>query len=66
MSATTEALQLAVNILGDKQEDARAVHDANKASGASPESLAFDAGRYDGLKEARNIILALLEANGRA
>jgi hypothetical protein len=37
-------------------EDAGRVHDENKAHGSSVQSVAFDSGRYDGLKQAIEIL----------
>ncbi len=36
--------------------DALRVYTANKGSGASIESVAFDSGRYEGLKQALEIV----------
>jgi uncharacterized membrane protein len=38
--------------LSQAQERAREVHETNRATGAEAVSVAFDAGRYDGLSQA--------------
>ena len=51
--------QLQERILADLQEqlqDAIQVHQANRDGGSTAESVAFDAGRVDGLKHAIEIV----------
>ena len=42
--------------------DARRVYEANKAGGSGGESVAFDSGRYDGLKQAIELAQARAQA----
>lgn len=52
-------LEKLIAILESAKNDAYQVFLQNKASGASSESLAFDSGRYDGLKQALELVAEL-------
>lgn len=43
--------------------DAREVHESNEKAGAALESIAYDAGRCDGLKQALEIIGDIMREN---
>lgn len=59
-----EAIQDARRALVDARDDALRVYEANRAGGSPGQSVAFDSGRYDGLKQAIETVDAMTGKTG--